>query len=176
MLSGGIDNGEPAGPVRTLSVRVTMGAAGGHTVVARELQPSPARNGTAKREPATTQDRPVPTLSAPGPQALPDEKPKLLAPPEVLDGTSFPSERGSLVVEVSVDSAGDVTDVRLLRSELPDDYSGSVMNAIASAKFRPARHAGQPVDGQTTLYFEYRPDEPQELRYEWITDYLLNAG
>lgn len=79
-------------------------------------------------------------------------------------------------MEVSVDSAGDVTDVRLLRSEFPDDYSGSVMNAIASAKFRPARHAGQPVDGQTTLYFEYRPDEPQELRYEWITDYLLNAG
>ncbi len=79
-------------------------------------------------------------------------------------------------MEVFVDPAGDVTDVRLLRSGLPDDYSDSVMNAIGSAKFRPAQHAGQPVDGQTTLYFEFRPDEFPELRYERITDCLLNAG
>lgn len=88
----------------------------------------------------------------------------------------FSTERASLVAEVLVDPAGDVTEVRLLRSDFPGDYSESVVNTIGSARFRPARHAGHPVNGQTTLYFEYRPDESPELRYEWISDYLLNSG
>jgi len=128
------------------------------------------------RESAASRDLPVPTLSAPIAQGLIDEKPRLIAPPEVADGTLFSSERGKLVAEVFVNTAGDVTDVRLLRSDLPDDYSDSVMNAIGSAKYSPARQQGQPVNGQSTLYFEYRPDESPELRYEWIPDYLLNSG
>lgn len=97
-------------------------------------------------------------------------------PPEIGEATLFSSQRGNLVAEVFVDIAGDVTDVRVLRSDLPDSDSVSVIKAIGSAKYSPARHRGQPVNGQSTLYFEYRPDESPELRYDWISDYLLNSG
>lgn len=174
-ISGDPKGTVPAGPVRTLAVRLIADNAHELTLT-RELLTAPATSVNAKRRSAASHDLPAPTFYAPVVAAPDDDKPRLLVPPEIGEATLFSSQRGDLVAEVFVDIAGDVTDVRVLRSDLPDSDSVSVIKAIGSAKYSPARHRGQPVNGQSTLYFEYRPDESPELRYDWISDYLLNSG
>jgi len=63
-------------------------------------------------------------------------------------------DSGSVLVEIRVDSRGDVADVRTIRSSPPFDEPA--MAAARGWKFRPARRSGRSIDAIAYIIFAFR--------------------
>lgn len=102
--------------------------------------------------------------------------PVLLTPPTSPEATQHSIEQGFLVIEVEVDSEGRVTRTAIINTNLPPTYVGELESAAYGAIFEPARQGNRRVEGRMILRFEYRPSEPESIRYEWIPNYQPGVG
>lgn len=136
---------------------------------------SQQRNTQPSKKPS-----PPPPLVARG-LALPTTEedttpPVLLTPPASPEGTQHSTEPGFLVIEVEVDSEGQVTRTEIIDTNLSSTYVDELESAAYGAIFEPARQGDRQVEGRMILRFEYRPSEPESIRYEWIPDYRPSVG
>ena len=68
--------------------------------------------------------------------------------PELLDGKS-----GDVVVEITIDSAGNITDMKVLESLGPVDQR--VLAALAKWHFFPATRDGTPIASKQDVHYHF---------------------
>jgi TonB family protein len=132
------------------------------TIVNLQEEPPP------EEEPMTDSGEPGPPGSAPTPPK--ENLPGLVAPPAIVTRVEpaypEPARRagvdGTVELEVSIDAAGKVTDVEVVRG-LPLGLSEAAADAVRRWTYRPARGPNGPVASRKTvrIRFALEPSEPR---------------
>ncbi len=113
----------------------------------------------------------------PGELIRPVELPPVLrTAPTVPSGSPFGDHQGFVVFELTIDIEGIVITTNTLDTNLSDEHLEVVKEHTRDALFYPARRGNHPVVGKTAVRFEYHPQEPDQLKYQWIPDYHPDAG
>jgi protein TonB len=77
-------------------------------------------------------------------------------PPRVPSSTIRVRAEGTVVVEVTIDTRGNVSDVRIVKPVFPS-YDAAALRAAKQWKFQPATINGEPVESRMTLQFAFKP-------------------
>ncbi|HLV66044.1 MAG TPA: TonB-dependent receptor [Polyangiaceae bacterium] len=114
-----------------------------------EAQPSAEAVDESMRHPSTQ--------GAPAPSEPP------LIPPEPLETPLAYPEDGAgaaiVVVELTIDASGKVTDTQLIEGEPP--FAEAALSAARAFRFEPARRAGRPVPVRIRYTLHFTPEEPE---------------
>ncbi|MHB9001921.1 MAG: energy transducer TonB, partial [Thermoanaerobaculia bacterium] len=77
-------------------------------------------------------------------------------PPRVPSSTIRVRAEGTVVVEVTIDTRGNVSDARIVKPVFPS-YDAAALRAAKQWKFQPATINGAPVESRMTLQFAFKP-------------------
>lgn len=76
--------------------------------------------------------------------------------PRVPQSTIRVRAEGTVVVEVTIDPRGNVSDARIVKPVFPS-YDAAALRAAKQWKFQPATINGEPVESRMTLQFAFKP-------------------
>jgi TonB family protein len=79
---------------------------------------------------------------------------RLMAYPKSAVALSPPC--GRVILAVAVSEAGDVSDVRVVRSEPPDVFDGPAIRAIRAWRYAPEYEGGKAIPFQVVVPFAYK--------------------
>jgi TonB family protein len=121
------------------------------------MQPPAAVNDTVKENDAGVSAGSAYASQTEGPLAGQDVRPAL--PIRGSDPQVFPwelREEGDVVVEITIDEAGNIIDKKVLRSMSPA-IDQKVLLALESWHFHPATRDGTPIASKQDVHYHFKP-------------------
>lgn len=131
-------------------------------VAPARLKPSPKASATADTRPSVTADEPARAGSpfgslAQGAASGHDVRPALpieFPNPSILPWQIPSGVEGTVIVEVTIDALGNVTETRVLQA-LGHGIEEKVVAALRNWRFRPAMMDGRAIPSQQDVYFHF---------------------
>jgi TonB family protein len=127
-------------------------------VVAAAFVVLPALNASAASGPATVKPGTFATIGASPNPTLTVPKPLQPIRVQYTEDAKRRGVKGLVVLQVTVDADGNVSDVHLLKG-LPSGLTEAAVAAVRGSRFTPGTLAGRPVKSQVDLTFSFRLDQ-----------------